>query len=457
MKKILFVLFSALHIYSAIVEALIEPEKPRYPQRAFATLERSKIRNEYWLRMPHEETTKAQEEAEETTKAQAVAAEYEKKLEEYNGKLNEYHERQKVFWSGMRKKAEEWWADMPKWEDDFPIFEGHYIVHHDEYGVRIAPNFVFNQSEDEFSHYKNPSNEIYISQYRGKALEYPLRLKVHSSRNDFLAELIFAKVYNPPIRQTRKIFSECEGEHTVVNLYFYGECRTIKHGKRGITLRNEYDDILYYRENGELKAHHKVVPLYRPDGTMLCLHYQQSYYEFVMRLAETGHISFAEYPAYTTQGRSQIDGQGRERRYYECYYYGPLTSESDPNFKRKQQSVLRQEQLRLKQEQKRIRREAREKQRLAAIEQKRQEEEEQPHDKNGSANSKVINEKDGKKKVHFILPDIKEIEASGSLASSVEIGGNIEPDSLTSSPLSGTFSKMFSLPKLLGRKDRKMS
>lgn len=447
MKKILFVLFSVLHIHSAIVEALIEPQKPRYPQRAFATLERSKTRNEYWLGILHEEITKAQE----------VVTEYEEKLEEYNGKLNEYQERQKVFWSGMRKKAEEWWADMPKWEDAFPIFDGEYIVYHNEHGVSILPNPAFNQSENEFSHYKNPQNEIYISQYRGKTLEYPLRLKVHSSHNDFLAELIFAKVYNPPIRQTREIFSESEGEHTVVNLYFYGECRTIGHGPEGITLKDKYDNTLYYRKNGELKAHHKVVPLYRPDGTILCLHYRQSYYEFVMRLAETGHISFAEYPAYTTQGRSQIDGQGRERRYYECYYYGPLTSESDPNFKQKQQSVLRQEQLRLKQEQKKIRRDEREKQRLAAIEQKRQEAEEQSHDKNGSANSKVINEKNGKKKVHFILPAIKEIEVSGSLASSVEIGGNIEPDSLTSSLLSGTSFKMFSLPKLLGRKDRKMS
>ena len=319
-----------MHLHSAIVEAF----SIRRPVQNFYGVNRSLLRA-------------------------GMAAILEKEEREHIEKTRKYYEKVEEFWNSTKTAAEKWWEDMPVWEDDFTIDNGSATIYHDKNGIRMISNLVqaFDQNdiEGEISLYQNPVKEIYLTHWRGEPFTHPLRLKWHSSRDDFVIELIRSGLYTGT-KEERQMYNSSgnwHGHHTVCNLFFdveektgkkCVECRSIEHEEKiGIVLSDDLSDRIMRPLTS--------VGLTRPDGKKIYLHYRLSYYEFMMRLIETGHIGFANYPAHTIQARIEIDSKGMEvRRYYECYYYGPLREEESPLFIKEQLSKARQEQRKMKRE-----------------------------------------------------------------------------------------------------------
>jgi len=355
MIKIFFIFLSVFQINSAIIEALQVPEKPIHPKKAFGVLHQAQ-------KMPQLETI-YEEYRERARISREEVKKYEKDMEEYEEILRKYKEESKQFWPNAYKKAEKWWRDMPKWKESFDISNGNAAICHDEKGIRIVSNFVCPFDRDntgtEIDQYQEPSDEIYLTQWQGQKLEHPLRLKRHSSRDDFVIELIRSGLYKGTASEQAmyEYSGNWDGHHTVVGLFLNAHentrsraCRSIEHTEIGITL---WDD-----KEARIGAVCSSVELFGFDGRKIHLNHKQSYYEFMMRLVETGHVSFRQYPPYTIQGRSRIDRFGKEKIYYECYYYGDIPTTEDPLY---QASELE----RKMQEQKRCRKQVEKHQKLA--------------------------------------------------------------------------------------------
>lgn len=319
MIRIFFVFLALSQTNSAIVESLQEPEKPIYPRKALIFLEEIK--------------------------------KYEKDMKQYEESLKKYKEELAQFWPKAENNAEQWWRDMPKWKESFDISNGNATVYHGENGIRIVSNLVSAFEDDdnnETSAYLKSSAEIYLPQWQGQTLKQPLRLKWHSSRNDFVIELIRSGLYKGT-KSERAIYENSgnwHGHHTLVGLFFCDHrnarnriaCRSIEHTETGITLWDDKEDRI-----GSVCS---SVELFGFDGRKIHLNHKQSYYEFMMRLIETGHVSFLQYPPYTIQGRSKIDHLGKEKIYYECYYYGDIPATENPLYRARELKKKMQKQER---------------------------------------------------------------------------------------------------------------
>lgn len=264
--------------------------------------------------------------------------------------------------------AKSWWEEMPNWEGKFLLADQSATIHHEKGGIWIEYNSdlvtPFNAEKNiQNLPYQEKCDEIYLMNWQNKELNCPLRLKAHSSRNDFVTELIRSGLYKGTFEEGEIFFRSYrwEGDFTVVNLFFTctgsngkkikRECRTIRHDLRGIWLYDERSDriepIIF-----------TFLRLYCRDGKVLILHQNQSYYEFMMRLIEANHVSFMRYPPYTIQGKTKFDKKGKSIHYLECYYYGPLKESSNPLYPEilKERKRREQEKLRMKaEEEKRIR------------------------------------------------------------------------------------------------------
>lgn len=319
MIKIFFIFLALFQINSAIVEALQEPEKPIYPRKTLTFLGEIK--------------------------------KYEEDMEEYAQSLKKYKEELAQFWPKARDKAEKWWRDMPKWQESFDIDRGNATVYHDEKGIRVVSNLVSafeDHAANEISTYLESSAEIYLPQWQGQTLKQPLRLKWHSSRNDFVIELIRSGLYKGTADEQAMYENSgnWHGHHTLVDLFFSDHrnsrnriaCRSIEHAETGITLWDDKED--------RIGPVYSSVELFALDGRKIHLNHKQSYYEFMMRLIETGHVSFLQYPPYTMQGRSKIDHLGKEKIYYECYYYGDIPATENPLYRARELKKKMQKQER---------------------------------------------------------------------------------------------------------------
>lgn len=235
------------------------------------------------------------------------------------------------------KKARNWWNNMPKWKGRFPLHDG-TIIEHEEDGIYIIPNTVQDFNEENQKH-----QEIYLEEWNGKHFKRPLYLKIHSSRNDFIIELIKSGLYEGTLEEQimYRNSSKWAGAHTVVGLKirspwdgkFY-KCRTITHESCRLTFADEFGNVIDHA--GSIRL------LY--DKKEIYLETQLSHYEFMSRLIETRHVSFMEYPPYITQGRSRIEF-GREYYSYEYYYYGDIPASADPLYEsKKQDELIHQEQ-----------------------------------------------------------------------------------------------------------------
>lgn len=263
--------------------------------------------------------------------------------------------------------AKNWWEEMPNWEDKFPLTDQSATIHHEKDGIWIEYNSDLVTSFHEEKRmqnqpYQKKCAEIYLTNWQNKVLDFPLRLKAHSSRNDFVIELIRSGLYKGTFEEREIFFKSCrwEGDHTVVNISitctdFDGkkitkECRSIRHDSRGISL--------YDKQDNKVSDNCESFGLFCREGRKISLHLNQSYYEFMMRLIETNHVGFVHYPPYTIQGRVKTDQRGKDIHYFECYYYGPLKESSSPLYpgilkeRKRRQEWLRveQEKLRMKQE-----------------------------------------------------------------------------------------------------------
>ncbi len=341
MKKILFIFLSVFQINAAIVDALTI-EAPIKPIAQYTQLEKV-----------HYRTPQMEEFIEE------IKIKHQKEVEDYEKKAKKHREEIEAFWRRAYKKAEEWWAEMPNWQDRFNIDNGKATICHDKNGIRIVSNLVrsFDQDDvdEKISQYQEPCPEIYLVQWQDKTFDQPLRLKWNSSRDDFVIELIRSGLYKGSVEE-QAMYNRSHiwsGHHTIVNLFFESidrwsgqkktvRCRSIEHQPEGISLRDD-------KENGLGRVCASVELSYL-NGRKIYLNHRQSYYEFMMRLIETGHVSFMEYPPYTIQGRSIIGERGREKCYYECYYYGDIPVTEDPLYKTKKLAQERQEQEKLRYE-----------------------------------------------------------------------------------------------------------
>lgn len=319
MIKIFFVFFTLFQVDSAIVESLQKPEKPMLPRKALIFLEEIK--------------------------------KYEEDMKQYEESLKKYKEELAQFWPKAENKAEKWWRDMPKWQESFDISNGNATVYHDENGIRIVSNLVSafeDHAANETSTYLESSAEIYLPQWQAQTLKQPLRLKWHSSRNDFVIELIRSGLYEGTADEQAMYENSgnWHGHHTLVGLFFSDHrnarnriaCRSIEHTEIGIKLWDDKED--------RIGPVYSSVELFGLDGKKIHLNHKQSYYEFMMRLIEAGHVSFLQYPPYTIQGRSKIDHLGREKIYYECYYYGDIPATENPLYRARELKKKMQKQER---------------------------------------------------------------------------------------------------------------
>jgi len=230
------------------------------------------------------------------------------------------------------KKARKWWNNMPKWKGRFPLQDG-TIIEHEEDGIHIIPNTVQDFNEENQKH-----KEIYSQEWNGKNLKHPLYLKTHSSRNDFVIELIKSGLYegSQEEQEMYRNSGKWAGAHTVVGIKlrsawdgkFYN-CRTITHESYRLSFADEFGSVIDYARSIRLPY----------DKKEIYLEVELSHYEFVSRLIETGHVSFMEYPPYITQGRSRIEF-GRKYYFYEYYYYGDIPASADPLYESKKQDEL---------------------------------------------------------------------------------------------------------------------
>ncbi|MCE2716552.1 MAG: hypothetical protein ACK4V2_07265 [Pseudomonadota bacterium] len=103
------------------------------------------------------------------------------------------------YWSTAFELAKNNWEKMPDWEDNFDVDGGSATIYHGKNWIRIVSNLTDSLDED-ISQYQQPCDEIYLTKWQDKSFRYPLRLKWHSSREDFVNELIRAEFINEAIR-----------------------------------------------------------------------------------------------------------------------------------------------------------------------------------------------------------------------------------------------------------------
>jgi hypothetical protein len=233
------------------------------------------------------------------------------------------------------------------------------IIEHEEDGIYIIPNTVQDFNEENQKH-----KEIYSQEWNGKHLKHPLYLKTHSSRNDFVIELIKSGLYegSQEEQEMYRNSGKWAGAHTVVGIKlrsawdgkFYN-CRTITHESYRLSFADEFGSVIDYARSIRLPYDKKEV----------YLDVELSHYEFVSRLIETGHVSFMEYPPYITQGRSRIEF-GRKHYFYEYYYYGDIPASADPLYESKKQDELIRQKEKLIYEAKSEQRKKREEEKLQA-------------------------------------------------------------------------------------------
>ena len=216
--------------------------------------------------------------------------------------------------------ARSYWKDIHKWDGSFILKDGS-VVRHTEHGITLERDGVIEQQLVQ---------QLYINQRNGNDLYYPLDLKTHLTRADFVCKLCQSELYQKTEEDEEDLAENgnWEAEITVTNLYINGiKCRTICHKPGEISFRSTEENLINLSEAYTNEYGHKQYssPLYRinalhleriEDGRKVCLSTKLSCSEFTRTLFDCGHVMFGSYPPHTIQGLPN--------RKYVYYYYGDL-------------------------------------------------------------------------------------------------------------------------------------